>query len=79
MGHTKASQLCTQFCAKMTTCAYPINLHIFGHQEIFASLYTWQNTKRQTILHIILIYSADHCDFMSVHNPNYYIISQDTL
>ena len=20
MGHTKASQLCTQFCAKMTTC-----------------------------------------------------------
>ena len=24
MGHTKASQLCTQFCAKMTTCVQAI-------------------------------------------------------
>ena len=30
MGHTKASQLCTQFCAKMTSCVVSIirYLHI---------------------------------------------------
>ena len=37
MGHTKASQLCTQFCAKMTTC-------VEGEVTMFWSAGRWTAT-----------------------------------
>ena len=67
MGHTKASQLFTQFCAKMSSCEQQMRRYLglqrgenIGHYNLFLRRYTIYASMNFEIYKAVLIYLF-HC------------------